>query len=65
MKLACTVQVTAGVTVVSGRIPPCSTRRRILGVPGPMSLGVRPTTRSTSVGRIGGPGAGRIGAGPA
>ena len=49
MKLACTVQVTAGVTVESGRIPPCSTKRLMLGVPGPMSLGVRPTVEERAV----------------
>src|SRR5262245_22056303 len=46
----CTVQVTAGVTASSGRIAPRSAKRRRLGVCGPTSAGVSPTTRMTRVG---------------
>src|SRR5690606_5781037 len=45
-----TVQVTAGVTVASGRMAPRAARRRRFGVCSPTSAGVSPTTRTTRVG---------------
>ena len=46
----CTVQVTAGSTVASGRSPPRPAACAILGVWMPTSAGERPTTRITKVG---------------
>ena len=50
MKVACTVQVTAGVTVVSGRAAPARASALSRGVCGPRWAGVRPTTNSTITG---------------
>ena len=44
MKLACTLQVTAGVTVSSAAIPPSRASAESLGVKGPRCRGVNPTT---------------------
>ena len=44
MKLACTLQVTAGVTVSSAAIPPSRASAESLGVNGPRCRGVNPTT---------------------
>ena len=44
MKLACTLQVTAGVTVSSAAIPPLRASAESLGVNGPRCRGVNPTT---------------------
>ncbi len=52
MNVACTVQVTAGVTAESGRIAPARASALICGVSGPMWRGDRPTTRITIVGRM-------------
>src|ERR1043166_1548275 len=53
MKVDWTVQVTAGVTVDSGRIAPARASAAMCGVSGPMWRGDRPTTRMTSVGCMG------------
>lgn len=44
MKLACTLQVTAGVTVSSAAILPSRASAESLGVKGPRCRGVNPTT---------------------
>src|SRR5688500_3649282 len=46
----CAVQVTAGVTVLRGRMAPRAARRARLGVCAPTSAGAKPTTRMTRVG---------------
>ena len=48
----CTAQVTAGSTVRNGRIPPRAASADRLGVCGPRSRGVRPTTFRHSVRRM-------------
>src|SRR4029077_19844314 len=52
MNVACTVHVTAGVTVVSGRMTPPRASAAICGVCGPKCRGVKPTTRITIVVRM-------------
>src|SRR5215475_12642293 len=52
MKVACTVQVTAGVTVRSGRMAPARANAVSRGVCGPKCRGVSPTTSRTMVGRM-------------
>ena len=59
MKVACTLHVTAGVIVSSGRMPPAAASRERRGVSGPRWRGVSPTVRRTRVGRIAVPGASR------
>ena len=49
ISVACTVQVTAGVTVASGRMPPRAASRARFGVCTPTRRGARPTARMTRV----------------
>src|SRR5690606_11437149 len=49
VNVACTVLVTAGSTVRSGRIPPSRASFERFGVAAPSSFGVSPTTFRTSV----------------
>src|ERR1700744_4338098 len=52
VNVAWTLHVTAGVIVVSGRMPPADASRERLGVLEPRCLGVSPTASSTRVGRM-------------
>src|SRR5690606_36320182 len=53
MRVACTLHVTAGRTVVSDRLPPRRTRLSGLGVCWPIREGVRPTINRTRTGFMG------------